>query len=197
MQWAVRKLLESYGRARPLVVVFEDVHWGEGTFLDLVDHIVRWSREVPMLILCIGRPELLERRKGWELERKRSDSLVLEPLSTTAVENLIDSLVPGLDAGLRRRIVSAAAGLPLFVHSMVSMMIDQQILRRQGERWETTGEVENVIVPPTVQAVLSARLERLNSEERSIIERASLVGEEFSVRDVEVLSAASRRKAWM
>jgi tetratricopeptide (TPR) repeat protein len=180
---------------RPLVVVFEDVHWGEGTFLDLVDHIVRWSREVPMLVLCIGRPELLERRKGWELERKRSDSLVLEPLSTTAVENLIDSLVPGLDVGLRARIVSAAAGLPLFVHSMVSMMIDQQILRRNGDTWEAAGEVSNVVVPPTVQAVLSARLERLNSDERSLIERASLVGEEFSIGDLEVLSPTDEREA--
>jgi len=188
LQWAVRKLLESYGRTRPLVVVFEDVHWGENTFLDLVDHIVRWSREVPMLILCVGRPELLERKKGWEVERKRSDALVLEPLSTTAVENLIDSLVPGLDAGLRRRIVSAAAGLPLFVHSMVSMLIDRQILRRVADGWELTGEVESVIVPPSVQAVLSARLERLNSDERSLIERASLVGEEFSIDDIEVLS---------
>jgi hypothetical protein len=195
LQWAVRKLLESYGRVRPLVVVFEDVHWGEGTFLDLVDHIVRWSREVPMLVLCIGRPELLERRKAWEIERKRSDSLVLEPLSSTAVENLIDALVPGLDPGLRGRIVSAAAGLPLFVHSMVSMMIDQQILRRDGDTWETVGEVSDVIVPPTVQAVLSARLERLNSDERSLIERASLVGEEFSIGDLEVLSSAAERDA--
>jgi len=188
LQWAVRKLLEAFGRDRPLVVVFEDVHWGEGTFLDLVEHIARWSREVPILMLCIGRPELLERRSGWQLERKRSDALTLEPLSGTAVETLVESLVPGLDEGLRRRIVSAAAGLPLFVHSMVSMLIDQQVLRRQGDAWETVGEVETVIVPPTVQAVLSARLERLNSEERSLIERASLVGEEFTLDDLEVLS---------
>jgi class 3 adenylate cyclase/tetratricopeptide (TPR) repeat protein len=193
LQWAVRKLLEAYGRDRPLVVVFEDVHWGEGTFLDLVDHIARWSREVPILLLCIGRPELLERRSTWQLERKRSDALVLEPMSGTAVEELVAKLVPGLDEGLQRRIVSAAAGLPLFVHSIVSMLIDQQVLRRQGDEWEMVGEVDSVIVPPTVQAVLSARLERLNSDERSAIERGSLVGEEFSIDDVEVLSPPADR----
>src|SRR5207302_170889 len=139
------------------------------------------------------RPELLERRKSWQLERKRSDALVLEPLSGNAVETLIDKLVPGLDEGLRRRIVSAAAGLPLFVHSMVSMLIDQQVLRRHGDAWETVGEVDTVIVPPTVQAVLSARLERLNSEERSLIERGALVGEEFSLEDLEVLSPQAER----
>jgi class 3 adenylate cyclase/tetratricopeptide (TPR) repeat protein len=193
LQWAVRKVLEACARDEPLVVVFEDVHWGEGTFLDLVDHIVRWSRDAPILVLCVGRPELIERRPSWQVERKRSDALVLEPLSATAVENLIDALVPGLDEGLRRRIVSAAAGLPLFVHSIVSMLVDQQVLRRSGDVWETVGEVETVVVPPTVQAVLSARLERLNSDERSFIERASLIGEEFSFDDLDVLSSASER----
>jgi class 3 adenylate cyclase/tetratricopeptide (TPR) repeat protein len=191
LQWAVRKLLEVFARGKPLVVVFEDVHWGEGTFLDLIEHFVRWSRAAPILMLCLGRPELLERRTSWRLERKRSDALVLEPLSAEAVETLVDRLVPGLDEGLRRRIVSAAAGLPLFVHSIISMLIDQQVLRRHGDEWETVGEVDTVIVPPTVQAVLSARLERLNSEERALIERASLVGEEFSIEDVLVLSPAA------
>ena len=190
LQWAVRKLLEAFARERPLVVVFEDVHWAEPTFLDLVDHIVRWSREVPILILCLGRPELFERRADWETERKRSDALVLDPLSDVACEQLIDALVPGLDVQLRARIVAAAAGLPLFVHSMVSMLIDQQVLRRRGDAWEAVGELGDVIVPPTVQAVLSARLDRLNQDERSLIEHAALVGEEFDLADLAVLSAS-------
>jgi len=188
LQWAVRKLLESLARERPLVVVFEDVHWAEPTFLDLVDHIVRWSREVPMLILCLGRPELFDLREEWQTERKRSDALVLDPLSDAACEQLIQTLVPGLDEHLRSRIVAAAAGLPLFVHSMVSMLIDQKLLTRRGDVWEATGELGDVIVPPTVQAVLSARLDRLNADERSLIERAALVGERFGMDDLGVLA---------
>jgi class 3 adenylate cyclase/tetratricopeptide (TPR) repeat protein len=193
LQWAVRKLLEALAAERPLIAVLEDVQWAEQTFLDLIDHILRWSRDVPIILICLGRQELLERRPQWAQERKRATALSLEPLSDAAAETLIDSLAPGLDEDLRSRIVNAAGGLPLFVRSMVSMLVDQHVLRLEDGVWSTTDEVADVSVPPTIQAVLSARLDRLPQEERAAIERASLVGEEFSRGDIEELSSAKER----
>jgi class 3 adenylate cyclase/tetratricopeptide (TPR) repeat protein len=193
LQWAVRKLLEALAADRPLVVVLEDLQWAEQTFLDLIDHVVRWSRDAPILLLCLGRQDVLEHRPHWAQDRKRASALMLEPLTDAAAEQLIESLAPGLDEDLRSRIVTAAGGLPLFVRSMVSMLVDQHVLQLDNGVWRTAGEVSDVTVPPTIQAVLSARLDRLEPEERAVIERASLVGEEFSRADIEELSSARER----
>ena len=163
--WAVRRLFELLARKRPLLVVLEDVHWAEPTLLDLVEHVSRWTRDAPILLLCVARPELLEERPQWEGVHVR-----LEPLSHGEATQLLDALDAGgiLSAELRSRVTEVAQGNPLYAEQLVAMLAD-----------EARDAVELVTLPPTIQALLAARLDRLDPVEREVLQRAAVVGREF------------------
>jgi len=179
--WAVRKLLETEAATRPLVCLFDDVHWGEETFFDLVEHVADLSRESPILLLCLARPELLERRPGWAGGKLNATSVLLEPLSDEECGRLIENLVgrAGLAEEVANRIAEGAEGNPLFVEEMLAMLIDDGLLVCEDGHWEARGDMTAVPVPPTIQALLAARLDRLDEEERGVIERASVEGKVF------------------
>ncbi len=186
--WGTRKLLEHLAAEGPLVVVFDDVHWAESTFLDLVDHLVETVQDAPLLLLCPARPDLIERRPEWAAA-DHAVTIALEPLDEEAsaliVENLLgDHTIPG---GIRDRIVEAADGNPLFVEQMLSMLIDEGVLQREESGWTAGAEAASLAVPPTIQALLAARLEFLSPEERAVIEAASVVGLVFPEPAVEAL----------
>ncbi len=158
--WAFRKLLEEQA---PLVVVFDDIHWGEETFLDLLDGVALLASEGPILLACMARPELAERRPSWPL------TLRLEPLPAAAVEELIgDRVAPGL----RGRIAAAAGGNPLYLTEMIAM----------------AGEEDEVEVPATLRALLGARLDQLDRPERAVLERGAVEGELFHRGAVQALA---------
>jgi class 3 adenylate cyclase/tetratricopeptide (TPR) repeat protein len=176
---AVRRLFEALAVKRPLVVVVDDLQWAEPTFLDLVDHVADLSREAPMLLLILARPDLLEVRPGWGSGKHNATSLLLEPLSPDNADVLMTTLAgDDLDAAVRERIASAADGNPLFVEQMLAMLNEER----------TNGDVQ---VPPTIQALLAARLDRLEPPERTLLECASIVGTEFWLRAVTELGATS------
>jgi class 3 adenylate cyclase len=162
--WAFRKTLEHASLERPLVVVFDDIQWGEETFLDLVEHVAFLSSGTSILLLCMARPELSERRPTWPV------TLRLEPLGDDHVDELIPERIPG---GLREKIAAAAGGNPLFIEEMLAMA------------GEASGEV---VVPPTLQALLAARLDQLETAERSILERGAIEGEVFHRGAVQALA---------
>jgi class 3 adenylate cyclase/tetratricopeptide (TPR) repeat protein len=174
--WGVRKLLEAMASVRPLVVVFEDIHWAESTMLDLIEHVLA-SAGRPILLVSLARPELLDIRPAWE-QLTGASIVSLEPLSegdaARVAENLLGSA--DLDSEVRGRIVEAAEGNPLFVEQMLSMMVDEGQLHLEGDRWMAAADLEQVAVPPTIQALLGARLDLLGPEERAIIEAASVAG---------------------
>jgi class 3 adenylate cyclase/tetratricopeptide (TPR) repeat protein len=167
--WAIRKLFEALARERPLVLVFDDVHWAETTFLDLLEHVADLSREAPILLTCLARPELLDQRAGWAGGKLNATSILLEPLSEDAADRLIENLLAetGLHRDIHDRVAEAAEGNPLFVEQLVAML---------AEETSTNGEVD---IPPTIQALIAARLDRLPSDERAVIERAAIIGKEF------------------
>jgi class 3 adenylate cyclase/tetratricopeptide (TPR) repeat protein len=180
--WAVRRLFQAVAQRRPLVVVLEDIHWGEPTFLDLIDHVAEWSRDAPIFLLCVARPELLERRPGWGGGKLNVTALALKPLTETESNALIDHLageaeLPDAD---RRQITEAAEGNPLFVEQMLAMLTED------GDKLE---------IPPTIQGLLAARLDRLSADERAVIERASVVGRRFWEGPVAYLSPESSRSS--
>jgi predicted ATPase/class 3 adenylate cyclase len=179
--WAVRKLLEAQARDRPLVVAIDDVHWAEPTMLDLVEHVADSSRGAPILLVCLARPEFLDQRRSWGGGKLRATSILLEPLSEEQSEILIENLLGHVNLGApeRARIAQAAEGNPLFVEEMLRMLIDDGLLRRENGHWTPVGDLSMVSVPPTIQALLAARLDRLDFEERQVIERASVVGKVF------------------
>jgi predicted ATPase/DNA-binding SARP family transcriptional activator len=165
---AVQTLFECLGRIRPLVVVFDDIHWGEATFLDLVEHLADWTRDVPVVLACLARPELLDVRPEWAGGKLNATSLLLEPLSESESNELIENLDgAALAERTKQRIVAAAEGNPLFVEEMLALVLED-------------GPVESEVeVPPTIQALLAARLDRLGDAERSVIECAAVVGKVF------------------
>jgi class 3 adenylate cyclase/tetratricopeptide (TPR) repeat protein len=162
--WAVRKTLEAAAARTPLIVRFDDVHWGEEAFLDLVEHIADWTREAPILLLCLARPDLLERRPGWVSTRPNATSVLLEPLSTEESGRVLEGLGGPGDEHLRQRILAAAEGNPLFLEEMVAMV-------------EHGGDV--AVLPPTIHALLAARLDQLPAGERAVLERAAIEGQVF------------------
>jgi class 3 adenylate cyclase/tetratricopeptide (TPR) repeat protein len=162
--WAVRKTLERAAADRPLVVVFDDIQWGEPTFLDLVEHVADLSRGAPILVLCMARPELLDVRPAWAGGKHNATSVLLEPLPAEETGALVSALLADGDEELSARIAEAAAGNPLFIQEMAELARD------------SGGEVA---VPPTIQALLAARLDSLPPEERIVLECGSVEGEVF------------------
>jgi len=179
--WAVRKLLEALARDRPLVVVLDDVNWGEPTFLDLVEHIAEWSRGAPILLVCLARPELLDERPAWAGGKLNSTSLLLEPLNDEEFDLLVSAhLGPGtLEEEVRAQIMQVAQGNPLFVEETVALLLGEGLLTRENGRWVAAAGLEQVPIPPTIQALLAARIDRLPAPERAVLERASVEGQVF------------------
>jgi hypothetical protein len=162
--WGFRKLLEQEAHDGPLVVVLDDLHWAEEKLLDLAEHIADLSRGVPLLLLCMARPELLERRPSWGGGKWNATTVLLEPLDAAETDQLVSAL-GGVSDELRDRIIRAAEGNPLFLEEMLAL-----IRESSGDRVE---------VPPTIQALLAARLDQLDPAERSVLERGSVEGRVF------------------
>jgi DNA-binding SARP family transcriptional activator len=166
--WAARKLFEALARDRPLVLVFEDLHWAEPTLLELVDHIAEWAREAPMLLVCLARPELIEERPTWGGGKTNATSILLGPLSDRESQLLMKQLggAAELPETAVDGIVKVAEGNPLFLEEMLAMLNE-------------ASSADDLAIPPTIQAVLAARLDRLGAGERAVLERASIIGKEF------------------
>ena len=189
---AVRKLLEDLAGRRPLVVVFDDIHWAEQTFLDTIQYLAAWVQG-PVLLLCMARPELVDVRPDWSYSEGNASSVQLASLPAEAAAEMISSILTGaVDADLKDRIIAAADGNPLFVEELISMLVDDGTLERRGDQWAVT-DVEQIAIPPTVQSLLAARIDGLSGDERALMERAAIVGQEFERAAVVGLSEEERR----
>lgn len=188
--WAIRRFFEVLAVPRPLVVVFDDMQWGEPTFLDLIDHIADWSRDAPILLICMARPDLLDLRSNWGGGKVNAATILLRPLDDANCARLIENLLGSAELveGIRTQVADAAEGNPLFVEQMLSMLIDDGLLRSEGGMWVSSNDLTSISVPPTISALLSARLDRLDAEERVVIEAASVIGKEFLPTAVRALA---------
>ena len=189
--WAVRRFFEGLARTHPLVLIFDDIHWGEETFLDLLGYVVEWTSDVPVLVICLARKELLDRRPGWAA----ADVVVLASLGDAECESLLRGLLgtEEVPLALTEAIAGAAEGNPLFVEELLAMLIDDGLLVRDDGHWSPTPGLAGLAVPPTVQALLAARLEHLDRSERRVIECAAVVGEVFEWGAVAELVPAELR----
>ena len=179
--WAIRKLFEALGRDRPLVVLYDDIQWADPAFLDLIEYLEGWSVGSPILLVCLSRPELLDVRPEWATSATHPVTIKLEPLTAAESAHLIDSLLGRglLPNEFRHRIADATDGNPLFVEEMLGMLIDEGLLRQEEGRWLVAGDLSSIPTPPSIQRLLAARIEQLPDEQRTILQRASVVGEVF------------------
>jgi DNA-binding SARP family transcriptional activator/tetratricopeptide (TPR) repeat protein len=184
--WAARTFLEGIARGRPAVVVVDDLHWAESTFLDLLAHVVDFASNSPILLVCLSRPELIGDRPEWFDGRPNTVSLELGPLGDEDCEELIDGMVGtlSLTANARRRIAEAAEGNPLFLEQLITMLIQERPVSAVGEH----GELDAFSIPPTIHALLAARLDRLDVGERQLLQRGAVVGRVFWRAALEKLS---------
>jgi class 3 adenylate cyclase len=189
--WSVRYVLETIARRRPLAVIFEDIHWAERIFLDLIEYVVDTSDGVPLLIVCATRHELIDECPGFLAGRRAAHRIELRELSRSDTARVLGNLVGDvrLPASLQDRILSVAGGNPLFAEQMTSMLIDSGVLREQDGAWEFAGGHDDVPVPPNISSLLASRLDCLPPLERRVIERAAVIGLEFQPAAVAALAS--------
>ena len=175
--WAIRRFLERVASPAPLVVIFDDIQWAEPALLDLVEYLAGWIRDVPVMLLGLARPELLDTRPAWRASA--ATSLSLTPLSTGESDALVANLLgAALDPPAVARISEAAGGNPLFVEELLRMLEDEGVLIRDGT-WRVATDLSQREIPPSIHALLAARLDLLTPGELAVIRAAAVVGMEF------------------
>ncbi|MEP6696715.1 MAG: adenylate/guanylate cyclase domain-containing protein [Pseudonocardiales bacterium] len=179
--WALRRLLQHLASTQPVVLVFDDIQWAEPTLLDLLEYLTDWLGDARVLMVCLSRPELMDERPGWLEGRPNADLLKLEPLPPQGVDLLIANLVQGAELPHEAQtcITELAEGNPLFVEETLRMLVDDTVLRLVDGSWTVVGDLSRAAIPPTIHALIAARLDRLEPEERAVIERGSVAGRQF------------------
>jgi class 3 adenylate cyclase/ketosteroid isomerase-like protein len=194
--FVLRRLLAALAAERPVVLLIDDLHWAEPLLLDFVEHLVRWSSDVPLLVLAGARPELRDRRSSLATAGPLvAEVLALGGLDAGAAARLAANAIGAdeLPAAIAGRVLAASEGNPLFVGELVRMLVQDGALVREGDRWTTRGSLADLEMPPTIQALLAARIERLRPEEREVLERAAVIGRHFSRAALAELLPAERR----
>ena len=177
---AWRVFFERLAAVEPVAMVFEDMQWADDSLLDFIDYLLDSSRAQPIFVCTLARPELTERRPTWGAGRRSFTSLYLEPLAQSAMEQLLDGLVPGLPEDLRARILERAEGIPLYAVETVRMMLDRGALVADGPVYRPSGAIDELEVPETLHALIAARLDGLQPDERRLLQDAAVLGKTFT-----------------
>jgi class 3 adenylate cyclase/tetratricopeptide (TPR) repeat protein len=183
-----RLFFERMAEEQPVVLVFDDMHWADPSLLDFVEYLLEWSRNYPIFVLTLGRPELVERGPQWGAGRRSFTSLTLEPLPNEAIDALLSGLVPGLPDTLRGQILGRAEGVPLYAVETVRMLLDRGLLRREADVYRPTGTIKALDVPETLHALVAARLDGLEPEQRRVLQDAAVLGKTFSKQALATIS---------
>ncbi|MGH3994482.1 MAG: ATP-binding protein, partial [Pseudonocardiaceae bacterium] len=186
----MRRLLETLASSKPVVLVFDDLHWAEPVLIDLIETLAARCRDAPVLLLCPARPELLERHPRFGAAQDDHLSIRLEPLGADDSTRLVQALLgrASLPAETHARVTEFAGGNPLFIEELLGTLIDDELIRQENGGWVTTGDLSQIAIPPTLEALLASRLDRLGSDQRVTIECASVEGQVFHQDAVRALS---------
>ena len=181
---AARMLFEGIAAHGTVVLVFEDLHWADPALLEFIDELPDWSQNHPILLVTLSRPDLLDRRPEWGGGRRGFSSTYLGPLADAEIAQMLEGAVPGIPTSATERIVEAAGGVPLFAVEMLRMLLADGRLVIGASGVEVTDDLAQLDVPSSVQAVISARLDRLDGEDREIVRDASVLGQSFTVQSL-------------
>jgi len=194
INWGARRFMQHLAKDGPVLAMIDDIHWAEPAFLDLLENLLETVENASVLLVATSRHDLLETRPQWG-ERERSRRLVLKPLTDEAATQVVGNLLgaAGLPETLIKRIVAAAEGNPLYVEQMLSMLIDSGAVSEDGSKTALKGDAD-IVVPPTIHALLEARLDKLERTERAAAEPASVIGMEFPHSAVQSLAPQQIRE---
>lgn len=190
--FVVRRLLAGLAQQEPVVLVIDDLQWAEPLLIDLVEHLIQWGGDVPLLVLIGARPELREQRSALVTPGGLvSDVVTLSGLDAGAAMRLAANAIGAVDlpAAVAAKVLATSEGNPLFVGELVRMLVQEGAITKEGERWIVGANLAALEMPPTIHALLAARIERLGPEERTVLERAAVVGRHFSRSTVAALLA--------
>ena len=185
---AWRTFFERLAATAPVVLVFEDFHFADVGLIDFVDHVLEWSRNVPIYVVTLSRPELLEKRPDWGAGKRNFTSLYLEPLSPAAMRELLAGLVPGLPAAAVKAIVDRADGMPLYAVETVRMLLAEGRLALEDGVYRPIGDLTSVAVPETLTALIASRLDGLAAEDRTLVSDAAVLGQSFTLAGLSAVS---------
>ena len=183
-----RLFFERMADSNPVILAFEDLQWADSGLLEFIDYLLEWSAEFPIFVLTLGRPELRERRPEW-------DWMSLEPLQPAAIARMLEGLVPGLPEELVAEIVQRAEGIPLYAVETIRMLQDRGVLVQEGSRYGVVGDVSELEVPETLQALVASRLDGLSAGERTLLQDASVLGQSFTAAAAAAVSGTPQADA--
>jgi class 3 adenylate cyclase/tetratricopeptide (TPR) repeat protein len=185
---AWRTFFERIAARAPVVLVFEDLHFADPGTLDFIDHLLEWSRGLPIYVVTLARPELLERRTDWGAGKRSFTSLYLEPLPGTAMRELLAGLIPGLPDTAAQAIVARADGIPLYAVETVRMLLAEGRLMEQNGAYAPVGDLASLAVPETLTALVAARLDGLEPADRALVHDAAVLGQSFTLAGLAAVS---------
>jgi class 3 adenylate cyclase/tetratricopeptide (TPR) repeat protein len=176
---AWRLFFERMADTNPVVIVFEDLQWADESLLDFIEYLLEWSRNQPIFVVTLSRPDLAEKRPTWGAGQRAFTSIYLEPLPPTAMEELLGGLVPGMPPEVVHEILGRAEGIPLYAVETVRMLLDRGLVVEDGPSYRVVGEIGALDVPETLQALIAARLDGLDEGERALVQDAAVLGKTF------------------
>jgi class 3 adenylate cyclase/tetratricopeptide (TPR) repeat protein len=185
---AWRTFFERLAVRGTVTLVFEDLHWADTGTLDFIDHLLEWSKNVPIYVLTLARPELVEKRPDWGAGKRNFISLHLEPLPEAAIRELLAGLVPGLPEPVVRAIVGRADGIPLYAVETVRMLVADGRLALRDGAYVPIGDLRTLAIPETLTALITSRLDALSAEDRALIQDAAVVGQRFTLAGLAAVS---------
>ena len=185
---AWRFFFERLAAQRLTVLVFEDLQWADAGLLDFIEYLLEWSRNSPILVVTLARPELAERRAGWGTGKRGLAALYLDPLSPDAMTQLLAGMAPGLPDELSARILERAAGVPLYAVETVRMLLDRGLLVERDGAYHVERSLESLEVPETLHALIAARLDSIGAAERQLLQDAAVLGKSFTAAGLRAIT---------
>ncbi|MGZ6344008.1 MAG: adenylate/guanylate cyclase domain-containing protein [Candidatus Limnocylindrales bacterium] len=170
------------------VLLFEDLQWADSGLLDFIEHVLEWSKGVPLVVVTLARPELFERRPGWGADRRNATAMALEALPDPAMRELLGGLVPGLPEAAIQVILARADGVPLYAVETVRALVSDGRLRLSGDTYEPIGDLGTLAIPETLRSLIGSRLDALEAADRALMQDASVLGQAFTLDGLEAVT---------
>jgi class 3 adenylate cyclase/tetratricopeptide (TPR) repeat protein len=180
---AWRTFFERLAQRHPTILIFEDLHWADDGQIDFIDHVLEWTRDVPLLVITLARSELLERRPGWGTSARSFNAIGLEPLTDASMRELLTGLVPRMPESTVERIRIRADGIPLYaVETVRSLISDGRLTPNEDGTFAPVGDLGELAIPDTLRALVASRLDGLEADDRALVQDATVLGQTFDHR---------------